>query len=75
MKYHSPTSSLMDTVTAPVILRDESPGTYTFETIDKDIVYFKTDLILKPGETDTVVIPVVLDYNTLTVHTLSLIHI
>ena len=69
IKYQSPHSSSIDTVKAPVALRRQPPGDYTFETIDPDIVFFHTDIILAPGQTDTLIIPVVLDLKSLAVQT------
>jgi hypothetical protein len=69
MKYQSPRSSSIDTVIAPVALHNQSPGTYTFETVDQDVVFFLTDITLEPREIETITIPVVLNFKTLAVQT------
>jgi hypothetical protein len=69
MKYQSSQSSPMDTVIAPATLRHKRPGSYSFETLGRDIVYFDTVISLEPGATETLAIPVVLDFKTLTVNT------
>jgi hypothetical protein len=69
MKYQSSQPSPMDTVIVPATLHHMRPGNYSFETIDRDIVYFQTVISLEPGATETLAIPVVLDFKTLTVNT------
>ena len=69
MKYQSSQPSPMDTVNVPATLHHVRPGNYSFETIDRDIVYFHTVISLEPGATETLAIPVVLDFKTLTVNT------
>lgn len=69
MKYQFSQKSPMDTVTVPATLHHMRPGNYSFETVDGDIVYFQTEISLEPGETETLAIPVVLDFKTLTVNT------
>jgi hypothetical protein len=69
MKYQSPRSVVIDTIKAPAALSNQSPGNYTFEIIDQDVVYFHTGITLEPGKTNTVTIPVVLDFHTLAVQT------
>jgi hypothetical protein len=69
MKYQSPYSSSLDTIIAPAALLNSSPGNYSFETVDQDIVYFHTDITLEPGETDTIMIPVVLNFKMFAVQT------
>ena len=51
LKYESAGPASVDTVKAPDELRNMRAGKYTFETLDEDIVYFNTDIILEPGET------------------------
>ena len=69
MKYQSSQPSPMDTVIVPATLHHMRPGNYSFETVDRDIVYFHTVISLEPGATETLAIPVVLDFKTLTVNT------
>jgi hypothetical protein len=69
MKYQSSKPSPIDTVIVPATLHHMRPGNYSFETIDRDIVYFQTVISLEPGARETLAIPVVLDFKTLTVNT------
>jgi len=69
LKYQSGGSAIADTVRAPGIRTSLSAGKYTFETLDQDIVYFKSDVILEPGQTETLIIPVNLNIRTLAVQT------
>ena len=69
MKYQSSQPSPMDTVNVPATLHHMRPGNYSFETVDRDIVHFDTVISLEPGATETLAIPVVLDFKTLTVNT------
>lgn len=69
MKYQSSRPSPLDTIMAPATLHHMRPGDYSFETVDRDIVYFQTAISLEPGATETLAIPVVLDSKTLTVNT------
>ena len=69
MKYQSSRPSPMDTVIVPAILHHMRPGNYSIETVDRDIVYFYTVISLEPGATETLAIPVLLDFKTLTVNT------
>ena len=69
MKYQSSQPSPMDTVIVPVTLHHMRPGNYSFETVDRDIVHFDTVISLQPGATETLAIPAVLDFKTLTVNT------
>ncbi len=64
--FRSP-SGAVDTVTAPGVLKNLPAGKYSFEILDREIIYFRTDLILEPAESETLTIPVVLDVKTLTV--------
>jgi hypothetical protein len=66
---YSSGSAAIDTLRAPAELANRPAGKYSFETLDKDIVYFRTDVVLEPGEIETVVIPVVLNIRTLAVQT------
>jgi len=67
VRYPSSGSVLMDTINAPGELKDLPAGKYHFETFDKDVVYFSADIVLDPGETETLVIPVILNVRTLAV--------
>jgi hypothetical protein len=69
VRYPSSGSVSMDTVNAPGELKDLPAGKYHFETFDQDVVYFDADIVLEPGETETLVIPVVLNVRTLAVET------
>ena len=68
-KYESEESAPMDTVRAPGARTNLPAGKYSFETLDQDIVYFKSDVVLEPGETKTLIIPVTLNIRTLAVQT------
>jgi hypothetical protein len=50
--------SHIDTVYVPGVLSDRPAGQYTIKTLDPDIVPFRTDVKLKPGEVKTVLITV-----------------
>ena len=50
--------SSTDTVRVPGVLSDRPAGLYTIETLDPDIVYYHTEVKLKPEEVKTVLIPV-----------------
>ena len=69
VRYPSSGSASMDTVNVPGELKDLPAGKYHFETLDNDIVYFNADIIINPGETKTLIIPVVLNVRTLAVET------
>ena len=69
MKYQTPYSSSTDTVIAPTDLHNRYAGTYNFRILDKDLVSFKTEMILEPAETETLIVPVALDFKTITVQT------
>lgn len=69
LKYQSAGSATTDTVRAPGVRRSLPAGKYTIETLDKDIVYFKSDITLDPGETETLIVPVTLNIRTLAVQT------
>ena len=69
VRYQSSQSTLLDTVRAPGKLYKQSPGKYYIEVIDQDIVQYQTELELKPAESETLVIPVSLNSNTLAVQT------
>ena len=69
VRYPSSGSVSMDTVNVPGELKDLPAGKYHFETLDNDIVYFTADIIINPGETKTLIIPVVLNVRTLAVET------
>jgi hypothetical protein len=69
LKYDSAGSATIDTVRAPGVRTSLPAGKYTFETLDQDIVYFKSDVVLEPGETETLIIPVALNIRTLAVQT------
>jgi hypothetical protein len=67
IKYQSSGSESVDTVRAPGKLYKKPAGKYSIETLDQDIVYFHTDVVLEPAESETLVIPVVLNAKTLAV--------
>jgi hypothetical protein len=67
--YKSSGTVSTDTVRAPGHLGNLPVGGYRIETLDDDIVSFSTDLVLKPGKTETVVIPVALNTRTLSIQT------
>jgi hypothetical protein len=67
VNYHDSGLTLRDTVRAPGKLVKRPPGKYHIETLDQDIVYFTTDVILAPAEVETLIIPVALNSRTLTV--------
>jgi hypothetical protein len=67
--YHSPTSTLVDTVRAPGKLYKRPAGKYIIETIDPDIGYFQVDVVLEPTKSDTLIIPVTLNTKELAVQT------
>jgi len=69
IKYQNSGSVLMDTVQAPGRLENRPPGTYSFEILDEDIVYFRKDVELEPAEKETLVIPVALNVKSLAVET------
>jgi len=69
VKYQISGSTTIDTVTAPGTLENRPAGKYNIETLDKDIVYYQTDVVLEPEEIETVDIPVVLNIKTLAVQT------
>ena len=69
VNFHSGSLSTSDTVTAPVVLYSRPPGRYSFETIDKDIIPFHTDLTLRSRQIDTVMIPAVLSSRKLAIQT------
>jgi hypothetical protein len=69
VQYQSSGSTSIDTVTAPGTLDNRPAGDYRFETLDQDIVYFHADVVLDPGEIETLIIPVALNIRTLAVQT------
>ena len=69
IKYQSAGSSMVDTVRAPGALDDQAAGKYSIETVDPDIVYFRADFELEPGETEKLEIPVILNVKSLVVQT------
>ncbi len=69
VKYQSSGFTSMDTVSAPGELANLPAGKYNFETLDQDIVYFNADVVLKPAEIKTLVIPITLNIRTLAVQT------
>jgi len=69
LKFQSADSTAIDTITAPIELHNRKAGRYSFETVDPEVLYFKTDLILKPASTETLFIPVTMNYKMLTVQT------
>ncbi len=69
VKYQSSGFTSMDTVSAPGKLANLPAGKYNFETLDQEIVYFNADVVLKPAEIKTLVIPITLNIRTLAVQT------
>ena len=69
VRYQSNGQTTIDTVTAPNELTDRPAGHYIFETYNRDIVYFSSDLQLDPLEMETLIIPVVPNVRTLTIRT------
>lgn len=69
VKYQSSGFTSMDTVSAPGKLANLPAGKYNFETLDQDVVYFNADVVLKPAEIKTLVIPITLNIRTLAVQT------
>jgi len=67
--YKSSGSKSIDTVRAPGHIGDLPAGSYDVETLDEDIVHFHSTLDLKPGKTETVIIPVALNTRTMSVNT------
>jgi hypothetical protein len=69
LKFKTTYSSATDTVIAPGELKNLYCGKYSFETLDPEVVYFHSDVTLEPAETETLIVPVVLDFKTLAVNT------
>jgi hypothetical protein len=69
LRFQSAESTLIDTVRAPAELYNQPAGTYSFETLDQDIVYFRANVVLEPAESETLIIPVSLNIRTLAVQT------
>jgi len=67
--YQSSGSKSIDTVRAPGHIGDLPAGSYDVETLDEDIVHFHSTLDLKPGKTETVIIPVALNTRMLSIQT------
>jgi hypothetical protein len=65
----TPHSISVDTVTAPGVRHNMPAGDYRLETLDPDIVQYRTDIVLKPAETETIMIPVTINTRTLVVQT------
>jgi hypothetical protein len=67
VKHEDNGSTSTDTVRAPGKLYKKSPGMYMIETIDPDIVYFSSEVYLKPTRSETLLIPVNLNASSLTI--------
>ena len=69
IKFQANGTTTVDTVTAPGELNNRRAGKYSFETLDQDIIYFQTDIVLEPTETETLFVPVAFNFKTLAVQT------
>ena len=69
VKYQSEGEVITDTVRAPGKLIKRPAGKYSIETIDRDIVHYQKEIVLKPAATETLIIPVNLNVKTLSVNT------
>jgi hypothetical protein len=69
VKYQSPGYTATDTVTAPTVLSQKPAGHYSIEILDEDIEYFRTNVVLEPAATETLLIPVAPNIKTLTIQT------
>jgi hypothetical protein len=67
--YSSSGLTKVDTVRVPGKLYKRSPGTYSIEILDQDVVSFKTEVILEPTESETLYIPVTQNSKTLAIQT------
>jgi hypothetical protein len=69
IKNQSMRSLTTDTIIAPTEIHNLFAGNYSLEILDKDIVYFHTDVTLKPAETEIIIIPVALNFKTIAIQT------